>query len=181
MMNEPIYERTAASFHRRIDAIASAVDLMAPGLETAASLFTQALLEDRKILVCGCAEDATLAAHVAAVLRTPQEPGPSLPALAFSSSSPSGDTELWRDLRTLSRDGDVLLCLDSHPGAALAKSCITFAQKRNLTAITLSENTGIENIACIALQAEEQVLRSELILMASHCLKEQVKQVLVGE
>lgn len=180
-MNEQNYERTAASFHRRIDAIASAVDVMAPGLEIAASLLTQALLEDRKILVCGCAEDATLASHIAAVLRTPQEPSPPLPALAFSSSSANGDAQLWRDLRTLSRDGDVLLCIDSYTGASLAKSCITFAKKRNLTTITLSESTGVEGIACIELQANEQVLRSELILMASHCLKEHVKQVLVGE
>lgn len=180
-MTDQSYARIAASFHRRIDTIASAVDSMAPGLEAATTLLTQAVLEDRKVLVCGCKEDATLAAHVAAILRTPQEPGPALPALAFSSDVEDGDDQLWRDLRTISRDGDILLCIDSHRGAALAHRGIEFAKTRNLVTIAMSEKLRIDDIACIELHAEDSDLRSELILMASHCLQEQIKQILLGE
>ncbi|MDP5055092.1 MAG: phosphoheptose isomerase, partial [Congregibacter sp.] len=147
----------------------------------ATSLLTQAVLEDRKILVCGCEADARLAAHVAAGFRTPEGSGPALPALAFCSDTPSGDTQLWRDLKTLSRDGDILLCIDTHAGAEFAQYCVKFADQRNLVAISMSEDLGLEGIACIVLPVNEQDLRSELILMASHCLQEQIKHILVGE
>ncbi|EED33862.1 hypothetical protein NOR53_1948 [gamma proteobacterium NOR5-3] len=180
-MSDQSYERIAASFHRRIDAIAGAVDSMASGLEAATSLLTQAVLEDRKVLVCGCKEDASLATHVAAVLRTPQGPAPALPALAFGSDVEDGGDQLWRDLRTLSRDGDILLCIDSRPGAALAHRAIAFAETRNLVTITMSETLRVDGVACIALDAQDSDLRRELILMASYCLQEQIKQILVGE
>jgi DnaA initiator-associating protein len=180
-MTDQAYERIAASFHRRIDAIASAVDSMAGGLEVATSLLTQAVLEDRKVLVCGCEEDARLAAQVAAAFRTPQGSGPALPALAFCSDTPNGDEQLWRDLKTLSRDGDILLCIDTHAGAEFAQYCVKFADQRNLVTIAMSEDLGLDGITCIALSAHEQHLRSELTLMASHCLQEQIKHILVGE
>ncbi|WOJ94965.1 phosphoheptose isomerase [Congregibacter variabilis] len=180
-MTDQSYESIAASFHRRIDAIAGAVDSMAPGLEAATTLLTQAVLEDRKVLVCGCKEDATLAAHVAAILRTPPEPGPALPALAFCSDIEGGGDQMWRDLRTLSRDGDILLCIDSRPGAALAYRAVEFAEKRNLVTIAMSETVRVDGVTCIELHTEDSDLRSELILMSSHCLQEQIKQILLGE
>lgn len=180
-MSDETYERIAASFHRRIDAIASAVDAMAAGLQTATIALTRAVLEDRKVLVCGCGDDATLAALVATTLRTPREPAPALPAIAFHSDLLDGDAQMWRDLRTLSRDGDILLCVDSRGGAALAHHCVKFARTRNLVAITMSEKLGIDDISCIELHTDDQDLRTELILMASHCLQEQIKQALLGE
>ncbi|WP_439105703.1 phosphoheptose isomerase [Congregibacter sp.] len=180
-MTEYSYQRIAASFHQRIDAIANAVDSMAPGLAAAASLLSQAVLEDRKILISACEEDAVLAELVATVLRTPIEPGPALPALALRSDSHEGDPTLWRNLRTLSRDGDVLLCIDSGAGATLARKYVEFAEKRNLIAIVLSEKLEISGGTCIALNVEHPDLRRELILMASHCLRDQTKQVLLGE
>jgi phosphoheptose isomerase len=176
------YDRIAGAFHRRIDSIAGAVDAMAPGIDSAAQLLTQAVLEDRKILICGCAGDAGIATHVAATLRTPGDAGPALPTLAFTSDeAPSDHSQLWRDLRTLSRDGDVLLCIDSSAGAQLARRSVHFAVQRNLVAIAVSE--PLDGIAGtrITLQAENPALRSELILMACHCLQEQIKLVMLGE
>lgn len=181
-MTDDSYDRIATSFHRRIDNIASAVDTMAPGLGAAASLLTQAVLEDRKILVCGCGEDATLAAHIAAVFRTPIDSGPTLPALAFYADHPlSEDASLWRDMRTISRDGDVLMCVDSLKDAPMARQCISFAAKRNLVAIALSENPGVDGAICLDMRVADRNLRSELLLMATHCLQEQIKQFLLGE
>ncbi|WOJ98360.1 phosphoheptose isomerase [Congregibacter brevis] len=180
-MNEEDYERTASSFHRRIETIANAVDTMAPGLATATSLLTQAMLDDRKILVCACGRDATLASHVAVVLRTPMDAAPALPAIALHSDSDSGDAGHWRDLRTLSRDGDILLSIDTRSDIAVAQKYIQFAETRNLVVISLSEKVELSGGACIELHAEDQDLRSELAFMASHCLREHIKQMLLGE
>jgi phosphoheptose isomerase len=176
------YDRIAGAFHRRIDCIAGAVDAMAPGIDSAAQLLTQAVLEDRKILVCACAGDAGLATHVAKTLRASGDAGPALPALAFTSDEAPGDhSQLWRDLRTLSRDGDVLLCLDSSTGAELARRSVQFALQRNLVAVAVSDTLDGVAGTHITLRAETRALRSELMLMACHCLQEQIKHVMLGE
>lgn len=184
-MSGEAYERIAGAFYRRIDSIAGAVDSMAPGLEAAAALLTQAVLEDRKILVCGSDEDATLACHIASSFRTPVAPAPALPAIALSCEVPDDrNAWLWRDLRTLARDGDILLCVDSAPGGRLAMPCFDFAQQRNLVAIALSEPVEGGGV-CVALPPAEQTgdrsMRTELVLMACHCLQEQIRQFMLGE
>jgi DnaA initiator-associating protein len=102
--------------------------------------------------------------------------------LSCTSDEPADDHSLlWRDLRTLSRDGDVLLCLDSVAGAPLARRAVNFALQRNLVVIAVSENPEQAGGVNIDLQAETQALRSELILMACHCLQEQIKHAMLGE
>ena len=96
------YTRIADSFHRRIEAIAGAVDVMAPGIENAARLLTRAALEDRRIFVSGAGSDAALAEFLARSLREGDEAGPPLPALAVSCSG-TPEAGLWRDLRALAR------------------------------------------------------------------------------
>lgn len=173
------YVRIAESFHRRIECIAGAVDVLAAGIQGAASLLTRAVLEDRKVLVCASGADAALAAFAARALR---DGAPGLPAVSVSCDD-GGDADaiLWRDLRTLSRDGDVLLCLDSHPGAPLARACAGFAATRNLALITLSEPLDGAAHTAVELLADSSEQRIELLLMACHCLQVEIRHLLLGE
>lgn len=176
------YTRIAELFHRRIDCIAAAVDALAPGLETAAGMLSEAVLADRKIIVCGSGTDATLAEHIAAELRAASSAGPNLPAIALAAPVLPDDTApVWRDLRTLSRDGDVLLSIDSSEDGQFARRCADFARQRNLLSIAMSESTEPSTGVCIALRAGDPILRSELMLMACHGLLEQLRQHLLGE
>lgn len=175
------YEHLSAAFQRRMACIAGAVDILAPGIEAAVTKLIGAVMEDRKILLCGCGTDKALVEHMAQTLRCP-DPPPSLPAIAIiGDGEPDVDASLWRDLRTLSRDGDVLLALDTRDGAAFAQISARFAQERNLSAIILSQYLEPLADSCVVLEAEDQSLRSELALMATHCLREQIRHQLLGE
>ena len=175
------YNELATAFHRRIESIAAAVDVMAPGLDRATALIVQAVMNDRKILVCACGPDRGLAIHLASLLRAPEN-SPPLPAIAVVSDvSGEASDGLWRDLRTLSRDGDVLLSLDTREGADFAALCDQFARERNLGVVALSDAN--ERIAerAVTLAATGSDLRSELLLMAAHCLLDRIRQQLLGE
>jgi DnaA initiator-associating protein len=172
------YTRIADSFHRRIETIAGAVDVMAPGIESAAQLLTRAALEDRRIFVSGAGSDAALADFLARALREGDEAGPPLPALAVSCSGIPGPG-LWRDLRALARDEDLLLCVDTDSGAPFARDCTEFTATRNLAAITMSEtDTGA---AAVTLTAPTRELRRELFLMACHCLQAEIRHLFLGD
>jgi D-sedoheptulose 7-phosphate isomerase len=176
------YSHIAELFHRRIDCIAAAVDALAPGLETAAEKLTETVLADRKIIVCGVGVDATLAEHIAAEHRAAPNEGPNLPAIGRGAQEPPDDlAPLWRDLRTLARDGDVLLSIDSSDDGRFAGRCADFARQRNLLSVAMSEPREQPMGVCVVLRASDPVLRSELALMACHGLLEQVRQHLLGE
>mgnify|MGYP001025338128 CR=1 FL=1 len=176
------YRRIAEAFHRRIDCIAGAVDAIAPGIEAGAALLTQAALNDRKIIVCGTSCDAGLAQFLAECLRGAEAAAPALPALAIAHDDiPGRDSVLWRDLRLLARDGDVVVCLDSSDGAATARTCTQLAGERNLYLVTLSEALGGDSSSCIELTADTPELRRELMLMACHCLQGEIRHLLMGD
>ena len=71
---------------------------------------------------------------------------------------------------TYNRRDYLMACLDSVAGAPLARRAVNFALQRKLVVIAVSENPEQAGGVNIDLQAETQALRSELILMACHCL-----------
>ena len=174
------YARIAESFHRRIEAITGAVDAMASGIEEAAAVLTQASLEDQRIFVGGAGSDASLASFLADALRSGDGACPPLPAFALGCSEATGDT-LFSDLRTLARDGDVFLCIDTLKSAPLTASGSEFAAARNLRLVTLSEGIDARAAATVALTAATRELRRELLLMACHCLQVEIRHLLLGE
>lgn len=177
------YSRVATAFHSRIDCIAGAVDLLAPGLRAAAALLTRAALEDRKVLVCADSTDAPLAELLTCALRAGRDGVPGLPALLLCAAARGGEasTTLWHDLRTLARDGDVLVCVDMQDDAQLASACARFASERNLEALTLSERSGHDGQVAVVLRADNRELRTELLLMAFHCLQDEIRHLLLGD
>lgn len=176
------YDRLAAAFHARIDGIAGAVDAMAPGIEQGAQLLVQAALGDHKVLISGAAQDVALADHAANILREAIEGMPPLPALSLTATeAPAALRKLDRDLRALSRDGDVLLCVDTSSDGHLAKYCRELAGERNLSPITLSVSGESEHAARISINNDDPVLRTELALMAIHCLHQEIRHLLLGE
>lgn len=176
------YERIAAAFHARIDAIAAAVDAMAPGLEEGAGLLVEAVLGDRKVIVCGVGRDATLASYAATLFREVEDGMPPLPALSVTSSEAStAESVMVRDLRALSRDGDVLICLDTGPEGTLAGQCAGIARERNLALLTLSLVQDEGRGPVIPISAEHEDQRTEFALMALNCLRREIRHLLLGE
>lgn len=176
------YDRIATAFHARIEGIAGAVDAMAPGIEGGASLLVQAVLEDRKVLVCASGPDGALGELAANLLRRPADGLPALPAVALTRDEDRSVNEgLAHDLRTLSRDGDILLAIDTAQDAPLARICTAVAAERNLALLALSEALELPVEAPMPLLADTRELRRELALMAIHCLQNEIRHLLLGE
>ncbi|GAB5414739.1 MAG: phosphoheptose isomerase [Congregibacter sp.] len=177
------YERIAREFHQRIDCIAGAVDDLAPGIEAASAAVVACVLADHKILVVGAAAAAALAEHLATSLCVAVGNKPALPAIAVTSDAEAiADHSFWHRLRTLSRDGDLLVCLDTREDALMARHCAEFARQRNLAAIVLSEkHTDLSQDLSLTINTPNPVLRSELLLMAAHCLTSCSHQLMLGE
>jgi phosphoheptose isomerase len=177
------YEHIASSFHTRIDAIAGAVDALAPGLQAAAQQIVDAALNDQRILVCAGGDDTALGSYAGHLLRSSWGGAPPLPALALGSTTDdSGRASLWRDVRTLAKDGDVLLCIDTAENALLAREAGAVAAERNLCAQLLSELTELPGAGILLpLNSDEITLRRELALMSVHSLRELIADLLMGE
>jgi len=174
------YEQLAAGFHRRIDCIAGAVDALAPGLDGAAQQIVSAVLDDRRILLCGTGPDSSLARYGALLLRRPGDAMPTLPALLLGAEEEPLE-QLWQDVRCLARDGDILLCIDSSDNAATAGAAAKLAAQRNLIAVLLSAENAFADAIAVELRAADAELRRELALMAVHELRSQVLRLLMGE
>ena len=176
------YDRIATSFHTRINTIAGAVDAMAPGIERGAAMLVQAALDDRKVLVCGAGPDGDLAAHTASRLREGDDGVPALPALAIATGQGASLPNLFdRDLRALSRDGDVLICIDTSEEGRVAAYSLEVARARNLGLVLLSRFGDSDAQAEITLLADSSILCSELALMALNCLDHEIQHLLLGE
>lgn len=176
----PHYEQLAADFYRRIDCITGAVDALAPGLEAAARQLVDAVLADKRLLLCGAGGDNALAQYAARLLRRPGDALPALPALCLGGADDPGE-QLWQDLRSLSRDGDLLLCIDSSDAGATAAGAGRLAQQRNLQAVLLAPPGDHGVATVVSLQAADAELRCELALMALHELRALVLRLLMGE
>lgn len=176
------YPRIAQAFHQRIDVIAGTVDLLAPALEEAADRLLQAVMNDRRMLICGCGHDGALARYATTLFLDSDGRVPPLPALMVDGEGADSE-RLWSNLRSLSRDGDLLLCIDSSSDANAAMRSAQLAQQRNLDAILLSnaQPATAGNALLLPVPAEAAQTRRELAVMALHTLRELLIQRLMGD
>ena len=137
------YPQIAAHFQNTLDVIMSSVDEIAEPLSLAASVITAALLEDRKLLVCGEGPDAALARLLAGnLLGYTADERPALPAMALDGGlDDPGDTAnsgVARQVSALGQPADILFCIASGvPGTGLARA-VQSARQRQLGVILLS-------------------------------------------
>jgi len=163
------YKIIAENFQRTIETITVSVDPLAEVIERGVQLMTTALLEDRKIILCGNGVDAALAQlFTCHLLNRFDEDRPALPAITLGADSASitavaqssGITEIFsRQLRALGQAGDVLLCINSSNGTDNLLRAVQTAQERNMGIIVMS-NAGDSEIAAL-LRPEDVELRIE--------------------
>ena len=161
------YRIIADNFQRTIDTIAMSVDPLAEVIERGGQLMAEALLADRKIIVCGNGVDAALAQlFTCNLLNRFDEDRPALPALTLGTDSASvtaiaqsiGISEIFsRQLRALGQAGDVLLCINSSIGTDNLLRAVQTAQERNMGVVMMS-NAGDSEIGTL-MRPEDVELR----------------------
>lgn len=147
-------QRVYNLFQRSIEAKMQVGEELAPLIEHAAERLVQALLDEKKILVCGNGPSAALAQIFAANLTDRfEKERPSLPAIWLGSNMASytaivADTQhqevYAKPLRALGQPGDLLLVISSSGNAPNLQLAVAAAHDRGLGVIALTGRSGGE-------------------------------------
>lgn len=147
-------QRVYNLFQRSIEAKMQVGEELAPLIETAADRLVQALLDEKKILVCGNGPSAALAQIFASnLIDRFEKERPSLPAIWLGSNM-SSYTAIVADaqhhdvyakpLRALGQEGDLLIAISSSGNAGNLVQAIGAARDRGLAVIALTGRDGGE-------------------------------------
>ena len=142
------YRIIADNFQSTIDTGVMSVDPLTQGIERGGQLMTEALLADRKIIVCGNGVDAALAQlFTCNLLNRFDGDRPALPGFTLGANNATvtaiaqstGISEIFsRELRALGHAGDVLLCINSSISTDNLLRAVQTAQERNMGIVMLS-------------------------------------------
>jgi len=137
------------------DSIAAKMDIgeaIAPAISEASELITQALLNEKKILVCGNGSSAALAQiFTSSMLDRFETERPSLPAIWLGSNlstytaiaADQGITEVFaKPIRALGSEGDILLVISTSGNTQNLVQALSAAHDRNMRVIALTGRDG---------------------------------------
>lgn len=172
-------------------------ELLAPAIAAAATLMVNALLHDRKVLVCGNGGSAALAQYFAArMLNRFDLERPGLAAIALSAdnstlTSIANDSEFSqvysRQILTLGHPGDVLLALSASGNSPNVLNAIGAAHERDMSVVALSGGDGGRMMELLRHQdihlgiPHHHTARiQEVFLLILHCLCDSIDCLLLG-
>lgn len=190
-------QRVYSLFQKSIEAKMQVGEELAPLIDLASERLVQALLAERKILVCGNGPSAALAQIFASnLLDRFEKERPSLPAIWLGSNMASytaivADTNYHdvyaKPIRALGQAGDVLLVISSSDNAANLVQAVSTARERGLSVIALTGRDGGNVSALIG--GEDIELRAripsrsrihEVHLLLLYCLCDLIDHKLFG-
>ena len=145
-------ERVYATFQRSVEAKMHVGEELSPQIAFAAHTIVQALLEEKKILVCGNATSAALAQIFStALIDRFERERPSLPAICLGNNMSSytsiaseyGVNEVFaKPIRALGKDGDILIVISSSGNSSNLIQALGAARDRNMRIIALTGRDG---------------------------------------
>jgi D-sedoheptulose 7-phosphate isomerase len=176
----------------------AAADVMAPLIARAASLMTDCLLADGKILACGNGGSAADAQHFAAEMvgRFERE-RPELPAISLVTDTSiltaiANDYDFSqvfaKQVRALGRAGDVLLAISTSGNSANVSIAIDAAHEREMRVIALTGKGGgrmgelllpTDVHLCVPHAVTARI--QEIHLLAIHCMCDAIDVSLLGD
>ena len=176
----------------------AAVDALAPVIARAATLMTDCLLADGKLLACGNGGSASDAQHFAAELvgRFERE-RPGMPAIALTTDTSAltaiandydFDRVFSKQVEALGARGDVLLAISTSGNSKNVIEAVKAAQAKGLVVIALTGRDGGTMGRMVRPQdfhlnvAHPRTMRiQEVHLLVVHCLCEVVDNAIYGE
>ncbi len=190
--------RIRQHFHDSAQLKRDAAEALAPVIARAATVMTECLLADGKVLACGNGGSASDAQHFAAELvgRFERE-RPELPALSLAT-----DTSLLtaiandyafehvfaKQVRALGAHGDVLLAISTSGNSANVVAAIAAAHERDMRIVALTGRDGGQigrmlkaGDVNICVPHERTARIQEVHLLAIHCICDAIDNTLLGE
>ncbi|MDQ6619859.1 MAG: phosphoheptose isomerase [Pseudomonadota bacterium] len=176
-----------------------AADVLAPEIARAATVMTDCLLADGKILACGNGGSASDAQHFAAELvgRFERE-RPELPAISLTTDTSlltavandyTFDQVFAKQVRALGAKDDVLLAISTSGNSANVIAAIEAAHDREMRVVALTGRGGgrmatlvsRERDVHICVPHERTARVQEVHLLTIHCLCDAIDNTLLGE
>jgi D-sedoheptulose 7-phosphate isomerase len=171
---------------------------LAPHIARAATVVTECLLADGKVLACGNGGSASDAQHFAAELvgRFERE-RPELPALSLATDTSlltavandyAFEQVFAKQVRALGAQGDVLLAISTSGNSANVAAAVDAAHDRAMRVVALTGRGGgriggmlAADDVHICVPHERTARVQEVHLLAIHCLCDAIDNTLLGE
>lgn len=190
-------QRVYSLFQRSIEAKMQVGEELAPIIELAAERLVQALLEEKKILVCGNGPSAALAQIFASnLIDRFEKERPSLPAIWLGSNMASYTAivadayhnEVYaKPIRALGQAGDILVLLSSSGNAGNLLQAVSAARDRGLDVIALTGRDGGDVSSLLSgddielcAQVNSRSRIHEIHLLVLYCLCDLIDNKLFG-
>lgn len=190
-------QRVYTLFQRSVEAKMQVGENLAPAIAKASDCLVQALLDDRKILICGNGLSAALAQIFTASLANRFErERPGLPAIwlgsnlaAYTAIATENDiNEVYaKSVKTLGQEGDVLVVITSSGNSANLINAAQVARERGMNIVALTGGNGgdvsrlldiNDSEICAALDSRSRI--HELHLLCIFCLCDLIDNSLFG-
>jgi len=192
-----ISERVTNIFTTHIETAQAAMDETSADIVDAATLMTNALLSDHKILSCGNGGSASDAQHFSSeLLNRFERERPGLPAIALTTDSSTitsisndytFDDIFSKQVSALGQQGDVLLAISTSGNSANILRAVLAAHQRQMRCVILSGNTGGDLVGIledddifISIPAKSTARIQEIHIIVIHCLCDLIDTQLLG-
>jgi D-sedoheptulose 7-phosphate isomerase len=190
--------RVKNHFQESVATIRDTVDELAPLITTAAGHMIQALLTDKKILVCGNGGSAADAQHFSAeLLNRFERERPGLPAIALTTDASTitsiandyhFDDVFSKQVRALGQPGDILLGITTSGNSPNVLRAVEAAHERHMIVVALNGRSGGEMNAALQGQDVNICVRGpstarvqEVHGIVIHCLCDLIDYQLLGQ
>jgi len=192
-----ISERVTNIFTSHIETAQAARDEITVDIVDAATLMTNALLADRKILCCGNGGSASDSQHFSSeLLNRFERERPGLPAIALTTDSSTitsisndyaFDEIFSKQVSALGQEGDVLLAISTSGNSANILQAMQAAHQRQMCCVVLSGNSGgalvgllEDDDVFISVPAKSTARIQEIHIIIIHCLCDLIDTQLLG-
>jgi len=192
-----ISKRVTNIFTTHIETAQAAMGDISADIVDGATLMTNALLADHKILSCGNGGSASDAQHFSSeLLNRFERERPGLPAIALTTDS-STITSISNDytfddiyskqISALGQQGDVLLAISTSGNSANILRAVMAAHQRQMRCVVLSGSSGgdlagilDEDDIFISIPAKSTARIQEIHIIVIHCLCDLIDTQLLG-
>ena len=192
-----ISERVTNIFTTHIETAQAAMGDISADIVDGATLMTNALLADHKILSCGNGGSASDAQHFSSeLLNRFERERPGLPAIALTTDS-STITSISNDytfddiyskqVSALGQQGDVLLAISTSGNSANILRAVMAAHQRQMRCVVLSGSTGgdlagilEDDDIFISIPSKSTARIQEIHIIVIHCLCDLIDTQLLG-
>jgi len=190
-------ERVTNIFTTHIDTAKTAMLEMTPDIVDAATLMTNALLADHKILTCGNGGSAADAQHFSSeLLNRFERERPGLPAIALTTDSSTitsisndytFDDIFSKQVSALGQQGDILLAISTSGNSANILRAVMAAHQREMHCVVLSGKSGGDLVSILddddvflSVASKSTARIQEIHIIAIHCLCDLIDTQLLG-